>query len=310
MFAGVEDSKLLDLSKVTGDHQVDPSLVSAEEDEVETFEDEEVEFVADDDIEVLDDADLVEEVEDEEEDEPEPSESVREKRTTGFLGSRQEFEEPTYQNEDVVTTEPGAPEVVPSDEEELLADDDDLLDGDLGGAFDDIDDDLALDGAGDDLAGDDDLMGDDDLDDIDLGDEDGGNYGHSDATAQNADDPEVMAAMHFSEGEAALQMGDWTRAIAELEAAYEGGVDVAELHAMLAYCRFQESGHDPDMATHALELLEYAEGLNPEVDVIFAYRGAVLWSSGDVDGARGALDRALQINPYCDLAMELMDQLG
>jgi tetratricopeptide (TPR) repeat protein len=166
-----------------------------------------------------------------------------------------------------------------------------------------------------DLEPDDDLMDLDELDDIDLGDdleEEPAKAPAAKATRADdvEEDPEVVGAMRFSEGEMALQSHEWDQAVELLESAYEHGIDVAELHAMLAYARFKTAEDDPEMQTHALELLDYATELNPNLDIVFAYRGDVLAAQGDADGARGALQQALDINPYCDVALELMDRIG
>ena len=128
------------------------------------------------------------------------------------------------------------------------------------------------------------------------------------AAAETADD--MAGPTHFAAGEQALAAGDFETAAAELEAAFELGVDVPELHAMLAYARFLTAPSDPDMQTHALELLDYAEELNPDLDLIHAYRGAVLRSMGDPANARLSLERALEINPYCDVAIQIMDSMS
>ena len=109
---------------------------------------------------------------------------------------------------------------------------------------------------------------------------------------------------------AAVAEGRWDDAVALLEAAYEGGFDVAELHAMLAYARFQASGLDEQTAIHAFELLDYAQAMDPSLDLVHAYRGAIHRAQGDIPQAREALDRALELNPYCELAMEIMDAIG
>jgi hypothetical protein len=216
------------------------------------------------------------------------------------------------------------------DDDDLLLSDDELDDVEL--SDDDALDDESLDAGDaleeeelDELDVDDDLMGLDDLDDIELGDEvndeeapenapasEHASYSGAEATTPTdpTEDAEMQAAMRFSEGEMALSMGEWTDAIAHFEAAYEAGFEVAELHAMLALARFRESGNSPDMAAHALELLDYAAELNPKLDLIWGYRSSVLFETGDEDGAREAAQAALDINPYCDVAMEVMDQLG
>jgi tetratricopeptide (TPR) repeat protein len=283
MFAAVADGNLTDMPIV--EREVSEELLNAESEDMvdETFDDDDIELIADDDLEIMEDSDIEQVIEDDE--------------------------------EEVLADEA-------ADDDDLGDDDDVIGDADL----DDIDLDAGLDDLGD-LEADEDLVmeedgdaegtdaGDslmdmDELDDIDL---DGGDEtdGGDDAGAQSPDeDPEVVGAMRFSEGEMALQSDDFGRAVELFEAAYENGVDVAELHAMLAYARFKTADTDPEMAEHALDLLSYAAELNENLDIIHAYRGAILYATGDSDGAREAAQRALDINPYADLAMELMDRLN
>jgi tetratricopeptide (TPR) repeat protein len=124
------------------------------------------------------------------------------------------------------------------------------------------------------------------------------------------DNPEVLGAMKFNEAESALAEDRYHDAIEALEQAYENGFDVAELHAMLAYARFMEAGQAADAADHSLELLDYAQNMDPSLDLVHAYRGAIYRALDETDRAREALDRALELNPYCELAMEIMDSLG
>lgn len=134
-------------------------------------------------------------------------------------------------------------------------------------------------------------------------------YSGPEATMEEDQSPEMMGAMRFNEAEAALGVGDYDQAVALLEDAYENGFDVAELHAMLAYARFMASGEDPDTAQHALELLDYAQQMDPSLDLVHAYRGAIYRALHQPQRAREALDRALELNPYCELAMQIMDSL-
>ena len=92
--------------------------------------------------------------------------------------------------------------------------------------------------------------------------------------------------------------------------AHEEKVDIAELHAMLAYARFKTAEQDPEMAQHALELLDYAESMNPNFDNIYAFRAEIYLVGGHVDAAREAVNQALHLNEYNDLAMQLMDRMG
>lgn len=158
-------------------------------------------------------------------------------------------------------------------------------------------------------AGDDALLDFADLDDIDLGGDDPGIDAGA-AEYEEESDEDVLGALRFNEGQAALSEERWADAVALLEEAYEGGFDVAELHAMLAYGRFQASGQDDQTAQHAFELLDYAQQMDPSLDLTHAYRGAIHRARGDIPEAREALDRALELNPYCELAMELLDAIG
>jgi tetratricopeptide (TPR) repeat protein len=169
----------------------------------------------------------------------------------------------------------------------------------------------------------DELMDLDELDDIDLGDnlplegaadlgEDAATLGAGldyDPDATSTADAETLGAMQFADGEFAIAEARWDQAIVHLEAAYEHGVDVAELHTYLAWARFQASGESPEMADHALELLAYAEDMNPNLAVVFSYRSAVLLSLADNAGAQDAAQQALDIDPYDELAIDVMDRL-
>ena len=121
---------------------------------------------------------------------------------------------------------------------------------------------------------------------------------------------EVVGARRFNDAETALSESRYDEAVSLLEEAYENGFDVAELHAMLAYARFRAAGEDQATAQHAFELLDYAQNMDPSLDLVHAYRGAILQATGQDDRARESLDRALELNPYCELAMEIMDSLG
>jgi tetratricopeptide (TPR) repeat protein len=127
---------------------------------------------------------------------------------------------------------------------------------------------------------------------------------------ERAESPEIAGAIKFNEAEIAMADGDHASAVGLLEQAYENGFDVAELHAMLAYARFMAAGQDKQTADHAFELLDYAQSMDPSLDMVHAYRGAIYSALRQPQRAREALDRALELNPYCELAMQIMDSLG
>jgi len=315
MFAGVEDSRVSTLPSeppgatpsggrafkrdAESSQEVPAELLTAEFGEAEEVFDDDIELVDEDDIEIADDE-------------------------TALLDPVEELGhvDPLDAEIDAVETlEPDAPLSAAPDDDLLLAP------GDL-----DADDDLLLESDAPldaepvevaPLSADPDAMVDlDELDHVDLGDAAPApeveevsapmidlDDAELEVEAEADIDPEVEGAMQFSAAETALQAGDWTTAVGHLETAYEHGVDVAELHAHLAYARFNTAPDDPGMCEHAMDLLKYAEGLNPNLDLIYAYRGAVLQAQGDYDGARATLEHALSVNPYCDLALELMDRL-
>ncbi|RMG93699.1 MAG: DUF4388 domain-containing protein [Deltaproteobacteria bacterium] len=222
-----------------------------------------------------------------------------------LLAAEPELEEEVFDDEDVELLDEDAIEVLEEDEEvayEAVEEAAETYDEDWSAA-----EDLAREAGADP----DDLLALDELEFVDLG---AGFSAPPPATStpahEEASDPEMAGAMHFSAGEQALSAGDYETAVAELEAAFELGVDVPELHAMLAYARFQTAPDDPAMQAHALELLDYAEELNPDLDLVHAYRGAILRAMGDPANARLSLERALEINPYCEVAMQLMDSMS
>ena len=49
--------------------------------------------------------------------------------------------------------------------------------------------------------------------------------------------------------------------------------------------------------------------MDPSLDLVHAYRGAIYRALRQPARAREALDRALELNPYCELAMQIMDTL-
>lgn len=180
--------------------------------------------------------------------------------------------------------------VASSDEEhiEVLSADDDLVE-------------LEPDEELDPVTTDDDLVGLDELDAIDLPPVTDGTLPPSDG--------ELIGAKEFSDAGAALTRGDYQIVISLLHSAYQHGFDVAELHAMLAYARFMADEHNPHTARVAFELLDYAEGMDPSLAITFAYRGAVHKALSEPDKAKAALHRAIELDPYCELAIELMDRL-
>ncbi len=158
-----------------------------------------------------------------------------------------------------------------------------------------LDDDLLLDG--DDL-----LLADDD---IDLGDD----FEGVELNDAEIDDDHIAAAMRFHEGEAAMKAQDYATALDRFAEAFDLGLDVAELRAMAAFARFRNNGGDETTAQESLEQLDYAEQLDAELDLVHAYRGAIYLGLGIHDSARESFERALQINPYCELAIEYINNV-
>lgn len=126
----------------------------------------------------------------------------------------------------------------------------------------------------------------------------------------DSEDDGMAGAIHFARGESAFAEGDWEAAVNAFEDAYETGIDVAELHAMLAFSRYRTAEDDPEMVEHVVELLKYAEDLDPKLDSIYAFQGVVqLFGRGDKEAAKSCFNRAIELNPYSDLALEYIDQV-
>ncbi len=213
--------------------------------------------------------------------------------------------------------------------EDVEVDDIDLDDIDLGDIGDDIDDlneelgdlDDNIDlGDLDDIDLDDIDLGEVDLGDVDLGDVDLDDKGISDDDLDDLanldfDDLAVdeesgdIGGARYQDAVAAMNEGDYASASALFEDAYQNGYDVAVLHAALAFSRYRAAGGNPAAAQDALDLLAYAEQREPELDLVHAYRGAVLLGLGATDSARESFERAIEINPYCEIAIQYINNM-
>lgn len=210
--------------------------------------------------------------------------------------------------------------------EDVEVDDIDLDDIDLGEIGDDIDDlneelgdlddniDLGDIGDLDDID-----LDDIDLGDVDLGDDDGDKAISDDDLDDLAnldfDDLAVdeesgdIGGARYQDAVAAMNEGDYASASALFEDAYQNGYDVPVLHAALAFSRYRAAGGNPAAAQDALDLLAYAEQREPELDLVHAYRGAVLLGLGATDSARESFERAIEINPYCEIAIQYINNM-
>ncbi|MCA9694241.1 MAG: hypothetical protein KC636_31940, partial [Myxococcales bacterium] len=115
--------------------------------------------------------------------------------------------------------------------------------------------------------------------------------------------------MLFNEGVSAMHEGDYAAALSRFEEAYDHGLDDAELRAMIAFARYRHNGGDETTAAESLEQLEYAEQMNPDLDLIYAYRGAIYLGLGIEDSARESFKYALQLNPDCELANDFINNM-
>ncbi len=156
-----------------------------------------------------------------------------------------------------------------------------------------------------------------DLDAIDLGDIDGEpepEYEPELEVLEDLDDePDPRAyeegQMLFNEGVSAMHEGDYATAVQRFEEAYDHGLDDAELRAMIAFARFRNNGGDEATAHESLEQLTYAEEMDPNLDLVYAYRGAIYLGLGIEDQARESFRYALQLNPDCVLANDYINNM-
>ncbi len=156
-----------------------------------------------------------------------------------------------------------------------------------------------------------------DLDAIDLGDIDGEPEPEYEPELEELEEldeePDPRAyeegQMLFNEGVSAMHEGDYATAVARFEEAYDHGLDDAELRAMIAFARFRNNGGDEATAQESLEQLTYAEEMDPNLDLVYAYRGAIYLGLGIEDQARESFRYALQLNPDCVLANDYINNM-
>ncbi len=284
-------------------------LVAAETDDIdETFENDEVEFLEEAESLDADDHGLAA-PHDEDEDEDEGAAALAEPALSNDAVTA--LADPDAEIDDDLALDVPA-DLLSGDELDDLALEPGLEGGDLGDLGDDVD--LSLPEAADEGG---DLDGaplgaeadggaldeDEDLDELDELDE----VEEADAAEVDSDDPEMKAAMHYARAEIAFSQADWATCAQELEAAYEVGLDVPELHGMLAYARYRGAEDGAEMVDHALELLDYAEGLDPALAVLHSYRAAILFEQHRMHEAEAALAEALRLDPYEELALQVRD---
>ncbi|MCA9716056.1 MAG: hypothetical protein KC468_15360, partial [Myxococcales bacterium] len=150
-----------------------------------------------------------------------------------------------------------------------------------------------------------------DLDDIDLGEIDGAPEPEFEPALGEDPDPRDYeeGQMLFNEGVSAMHEGDYATAVARFEEAYDHGLDDAELRAMIAFARFRNNGGDEATAHESLEQLKYAEEMDPSLDLVYAYRGAIYLGLGIEDHARESFRYALELNPDCELANDYINNM-
>jgi tetratricopeptide (TPR) repeat protein len=226
---------------------------------------------------------------------PGPARRHRRRRRRSARLARRRRRRPAADRGARAAVRPGADADAAPDADDDLGD----LDGDLGG-------DLGEEGELEDLELDDDALieDDDEFGDLPAGSDEDTDGGFAvDGAADGPDSAEALGATRFSQGEDAMREGDYDQAVVLFEDAYANGFDIAELHAHLAFARYKASDNDPEAAQASLDLLDYAETIDPGLPILHAYRGAVLVSIGREEEAAEFFDRALYLDPNNELAL-------
>lgn len=141
---------------------------------------------------------------------------------------------------------------------------------------------------------------------------------HYDATLVAAESAEVQsdiaaslaAEAAFVRGQALTEAGDWREAIGELQSAADLNPAEAAYLAHLAWARFCSSPEEPEIATSALEMLDAAVDLRPDLEEAHVFAGLIQDKIGHRDAAVLSLRRAVECNPDSVRALRALRTLA
>jgi tetratricopeptide (TPR) repeat protein len=105
-----------------------------------------------------------------------------------------------------------------------------------------------------------------------------------------------------------LRQKAWAEAYAAFSEAVELYGDEGEFHAFKGWARFQM---DPERhAVEALRELERAIRLNPKSDRTYLFAGHIHKATGRTDLAEQQFEKAIQVNPSCNEALQELSLLS
>jgi tetratricopeptide (TPR) repeat protein len=131
------------------------------------------------------------------------------------------------------------------------------------------------------------------------------------------------AVAFYNLGTIRLKLGDQMKAVEDLETCIELDKDFAQAHNTLASIYFEfaqmldyassaglQFEEDPQFLDRALNLLDDAIRIDPKYARPWFNKGQMLEYKGDLDGARQALQQALQLDPNYVLAIDALKRLS
>ena len=101
------------------------------------------------------------------------------------------------------------------------------------------------------------------------------------------------ANVHPMTAEMALSLGQATRAAIE---------KLGRRALLLSSCSLSHRHFTTEAAV--------PEDMSRELDIVFGYRSAIFHALNDIPAARAAAERALKLNPFCDVAIKTLDAIG
>ena len=119
----------------------------------------------------------------------------------------------------------------------------------------------------------------------------------------------VKSELEFQKGEDLLGQKKYDQAKEHFTKAAELNPGEAEYQVYLAWTAFMAAPEDPERTRIAEELLEKATTINPNLDVIYYYKGMIASECNEAEIAKQHFQKALQFNPQNEGALSALDKL-
>ena len=119
----------------------------------------------------------------------------------------------------------------------------------------------------------------------------------------------IKSELEFQKGEDLLGYKQYEQAKEHFAKAGELNPAEAEYQVYLAWTTFKVSPTDPESVRQSEKLLEKAVAINPNLDIIFYYKGMIALEINEAEIAKQHFQKALHFNPLNELALSALDKL-